>query len=515
MSAADASEGEPTQQIPPHAGWLKAAVVLATLMQVLDMTIANVALPHMRAALGANQESLSWVLTSYILASAVVLPATGWLSDRIGRRTLYLASVCFFIFASVLCGLAATLEQMVLFRILQGVSGAFLTPLAQTVLLDSTPPEKHGRAMAMFGMGVVLGPVLGPITGGWLTDNLDWRWVFYVNVPIGLIAITGLWLLLPDVKRPLRRFDITGFTLLAVALASLQLMLDRGEGQDWFDSLEIWIEMIMAISALWMFAIHVATANSPLFDRTMLRDRNLAIGAIFQGVTGAIMIATMALLPLMLEGLLGYPVFEAGLLMATRGIGVILMMGVVGMLVERIAPSILISVGLAIVAGSLWHMSQWSLNVSGVAVGINGFIQGLGVGLLFVPISAVAFATLPNRYRTDGSVMLNLTRSLGSSAGVSIVLAIFNRSAAVSHSDLGQNVTPYTMIDPAALGLPEGLSQSMWSVLNGEITRQATMIAFVDGFHFVMIFTLCTIPLAFLIRRPRRQAKLNVPHVIE
>jgi len=515
MSATNAFAGEPTQQIPPHAGWLKATVVLATLMQVLDMTIANVALPHMQAALSANQESLSWVLTSYILASAVVLPITGWLSDRIGRRRLYLASVGCFIFASILCGMAATLEAMVLFRVAQGVSGAFLTPLAQTVLLDSTPPEKHGRAMALFGMGVVLGPVLGPITGGWLTENLDWRWVFFVNVPIGLIAMTGLWLLLPEAKRPPRRFDVTGFALLAVALASLQLMLDRGEGKDWFESVEIWIEMIVAVSAFWMFMVHILTSNTPLFDRTMLRDRNLAIAAVFQGVTGAIMVASMALLPLMLEGLLGYPVFDAGLLLATRGIGVILTMSVVGVLMERLAPSILISVGLMIVAMSLWKMSQWSLDVSGMTVGINGFIQGLGVGLLFVPISAVAFATLPARYRTDGSVMLNLTRSLGSSAGVSIVLAIFNRNAAVSHSDLVQYVTPYNMIDPTSLGLPEGLSQSVWIAFNSEVARQATMIAFVDDFHFVMIFTLCAIPLAFLIRRPREKTRLDIPHLVE
>lgn len=515
MSATDAREAEPTPQIPAHAGWLKAAVVLATLMQVLDMTIANVALPHMQAALGASPESLSWVLTSYILASAVVLPATGWLSDRIGRRTLYLVSVGAFVLASVLCGMAVTLEQIVLFRILQGTSGAFLSPLAQTVLLDSTPPEHHGRAMAMFGMGVVLGPVLGPIIGGWLTENLSWRWVFYVNLPIGVIAFVGLWLLLPQVKRPPRRFDITGFALLAVALASLQLMLDRGEGKDWFDSPEIWIEMIAAVSALWMFVIHILTGRNPLFDRTMLRDRNLVIAAIIQTVTAGMMVASVTLLPLMLEGLLGYPVLNAGMVLATRGLGVILMMSLTGRMMEHVAPSILIMAGLLIVAGTFWEMTQWSLDLSGTTVAINGFIQGLGMGLLFVPMSTVAFTTLPARYRTDGSVLLNLTRSLGSSAAVSVALAIFNRNAAVSHSDLVQHVTPNTMMDPATLGLPDSLSEALWTSLNGEVTRQANMIAFLDDFRFMMIFTLCAIPLALLIRQPRGKTKPNLVHVIE
>lgn len=515
MSATDARETEPTPQIPAHAGWLKAAVILATLMQVLDMTIANVALPHMQAALGTSPESLSWVLTSYILASAVALPATGWLSDQIGRRTLYLLSVGSFVLASVLCGMATTLEQMVLFRVLQGLSGAFLTPLAQTVLLDSSPREKHGQAMAMYGMGVILGPVLGPIVGGWLTENLNWRWVFYVNVPVGLLAFSGLWLLLPQVKRPPRRFDVAGFVLLAAALTALQLVLDRGEGEDWFDSVEIWVEMIVAISAFWLFAIHIATAKSTLFDRSMLRDRNLAIAALFQGITGAVLVASMALLPLMLENLLGYPVFDAGLLLATRGLGAILTMAAAGRLVEHFSPSILITTGLLIISASFWEMSQWNLDVTGLTVGLNGFVQGLGMGFLFVPISAVAFSTLPVRHRTDASVLLNLTRSLGSSASVSIVLAILNRSTSVSHSDLVQHITPYTMVDPTALGLPEGLSQAMWSALNGEITRQATMIAFVDDFRFALIFTLCAIPLTLLIRRPHRKTKLEIAHVIE
>lgn len=515
MSATDARKAAPTPQIPAHAGWLKGAVVLATLMQVLDMTIANVALPHMQAAIGASPDSLSWVLTSYILASAAVLPATGWLSDRIGQRTLYLISVCSFIFASVLCGMATTLEEIVLFRILQGVSGAFLSPLGQTVLLNSTPPEKHGRAMAMFGMGVVLGPVLGPIVGGWLTENLDWRWVFFVNVPIGLIAFVGLWLLLPQVKRPPRKFDVTGFALLAVMLASLQLMLDRGEGKDWFDSTEIWIETIVMLSTLWMLAIHLLTGNSTLFDRTLLRDRNLIIAAIFQALTGMVVVSSMALLPLMLENLLGYPVFDAGLVLATRGVGLVLMMGLVGRLIEHVSPSVLIIAGLLIIAGSLWEMSQWNLNVTGTTIAVNGFIQGMGMGLLFVPVAAIAFATLPARYRTDGSVILSLTRSLGSSAGLSIILAMFNRNTSVSHSDLVQHVTPYTIIEPFVLGLPEGLTQTIWSALNGEVMRQATMIAFVNDFRVVTIFTLCTIPLALLLRRPREKTKFDMAHMIE
>ncbi len=485
-----------------HPTMLKAVAMLATLMQVLDMTIANVALPHMQASLGANQDSISWVLTSYIVASAIAMPITGWLSDRIGRRRLYLWSVGGFVLASVLCGVAGNMEEMVLFRVLQGVSGAFLTPLAQTVLLDITPPEKRGQAMALFGMGVVIGPVLGPILGGWLTESMNWRWVFFVNVPIGIIAFVGLWVFLPDVRKPMRSLDRMGFVLLATGLAAFQLMLDRGQHEDWFNSAEIWIETLVAISALWMFVVHVLTTGNPLYSRELLGNRNLVIGSVLMGVLGMILTASMALMPLMLEDLFDYPVLDAGFLLSTRGVGVMLMMGVAGRLVTKVDARTLIAAGFVIVAGAFWDMTFWTMEVSWGEMALNGFVQGMGMGLLFVPITTMAFATLPEHVRTDGSGILNLARSLGASASISIVVALLARNSATSHADLAGHLTPAELgFDPHNFAYATTIVETGLSLLNAEVTRQAMMIAFLDDFHFMMIVTICALPLSLLVER--------------
>lgn len=505
MSATEQARGFPAPDMLPvrHVSLLKAATMLAALMQVLDMTIANVALPHMQASLGANQDSISWVLTSYIVASAIALPITGWLADRIGRRALYLGSVGGFIIASILCGMAVNLEEMVLFRVLQGVSGAFLSPLAQTVLLDVTPPEKRGQAMALFGMGVVIGPVLGPVLGGWLTESMNWRWVFFVNVPLGIVAFTGLWFLLPDVRKPARSLDRLGFLLLAIGLAAFQLMLDRGQSEDWFNSAEIWIEMMVAVSALWMFGVHMMTAKNPLFSAEVLHNRNLVVGSVLMLVVGMVLTASMALMPLMLENLFGYPVLDAGFLLSTRGIGVMLTMAIAGRLVARVDPRALIAAGFVIVAISFWEMIYWNMDVSWNTMAFNGFVQGVGMGLMFVPITTMAFATLPEHVRTDGSSILNLTRSLGSSVSISIAIALLARNTAVSHAGLTAHLTPAHLgLDPDSYSYAANAIESGLSLLNAEVTRQATMIAFLDDFYFMMLVTICAIPLSLLVERP-------------
>lgn len=491
----------PATAIPRHPGWLKAAAMLATLIQVLDMTIANVALPHMQAALGANQDNLSWVLTSYIVASAIAMPATGWLADHIGRRRLYLGSVAGFVIASVLCGLAANLDSMVLFRILQGLAGAFLSPLGQTVMLDSTPPEKRGQAMAIFGMGVVIGPIIGPVLGGWLTENMDWRWVFFVNVPLGLIAFIGLFVFLPEVKRPSRVLDVMGLALLGVGLASLQLMLDRGQHADWFNSLETWLELGLAISALWMFAVHSLTASNPLYSLAMMQNRNLLIGAVLMFMVGVVLTSSMALLPVMLQGLMNYPVLDAGLLMASRGVGVLLTMAITGRLLARINLRLWIIVGLAIISLSFWEMTGWSLDVSWGRMALNGFVQGLGMGMMFVPISVISFSTLAPEHRTDASGIINLTRSVGSSAGISLVIALLARNSATSHEDLAGHLTSYSLwLDPRLFTLPGDVIPTALAALNAEVTRQATMVAFLDDFYVMMLMAIVVMPLALLIR---------------
>jgi DHA2 family multidrug resistance protein len=506
--------------LPPgmsrYPGMLKAAAILAMLIQVLDMTIANVALPHMQAALGANQDSISWVLTSYIVAAAIAIPATGWLSDHLGRRKLYLISVGGFTLSSVLCGLALNLETMVLFRILQGLFGAFLSPLGQTVMLDNTAPEKRGQAMAIFGMGVVTGPIIGPVVGGWLTENMDWRWVFFVNVPIGALAFVGLLLFLPDLKRPSRSLDVLGFVLLALGLASLQLMLDRGQHEDWFNSLEIWLELGISLSAFWMFAVHSKTSRNPLYPMTLLGNRNLMISAMLMGTVGIVMTAAMALMPIMLQSLMNYPVLDAGMLLATRGLGVMIMTGISGQVIHRVEPRLWMTVGLSMTAVSFWLMTRWNLDVGATEMALNGVLQGAGIGMLFVPISLTAFATLPAEWRTDGSGILNLTRSIGSSVGISLVVAFLARSSAESHANLVGHVTPYSLwVDPALFALPGDAVPTALALLNAEVTRQATMIAFLNDYYFMMFVSAAAIPLTLLLKKVRASHQPQEALIIE
>jgi DHA2 family multidrug resistance protein len=480
------------------------AIMLATVMQVLDSTIANVALPHMQASLGAAQDTITWVLTSYIVASAIAIPLTGWLADRVGAKRLYLISIGGFVVASMLCGAAMSLTQMVAFRVMQGVFGAFIIPLAQTTMLGIYPKEKHGQAMAVWSMGVMIGPIMGPVLGGWLTENFDWRWVFYVNLPVGLLALGGVWLFMPEAPRRARRFDLFGFALLAIAVGAFQLILDRGEQREWFDAWEIWIEAGLAISALWMFAVHTATAREVVVPLAVFRDRNVMTALIFSAVMGVLLMASMSLMPPMLQHLFGYPIVTTGLVLAPRGIGTLISMGITGRVVGRVDPRLLIAIGLGLTALSLWQMTGFSLGMDMTPVIVSGVVQGLGLGLIFVPLNTIAFATLAPQLRTDASSLLTLIRSLGSSVGISIVTVLLVRNTQVSHADLAARVTPFDvpLIDP-------GLAQSIGSagdaaltMLDAEINRQALMISYLNDFKFMMIMTLVAMPLVVLLRRP-------------
>lgn len=479
------------------------AVMLGTLLQVLDTTIANVALPHMQTSLGATTETVNWVLTSYIVASAIAIPITGWLADKVGRKRLLVWAVIAFTGTSVLCAVAQNMPEMVLFRALQGVAGAFIVPLAQAVLFDINPPEKHGRAMALFGGGVMIGPILGPVLGGWLTDSFNWRWVFLVNLPVGVLAAVMLIRFLPSTPRTSRRFDLFGFALLALAVGSLQLMLDRGEQVDWFQSWEIWIEGGVAIAAAWMFLVHMFTAERPIFDPKMFADRNFATGLLFMAVTGVLLLAGLALLPPLLQRLLGYSVFQSGVLTAPRGIGTLLSMMIVGRLIGKVDTRLLIFTGLMLMALSLWQMSGFSLEMDSRPVIVSGVIQGLGLGFLFVPMNTLAFATLGPRYRTTAASLLNLSRNIGGSIGISVVTALLAQNIQVSHSDLAQHVTEQAMPVPP-IGDPTSIvSNTALSMLNAEINRQATMIAYIDDFHLMMLVTLAALPLLLLLRKAK------------
>lgn len=502
-------ESIPLHERVRYRGLLMVAVMGASIMQILDTTIANVAIPHMQSALGATSETVTWVLTSYILASAIAMPITGWLADRIGRRELFLAAITGFIIASMACGAAQSLEQMVLFRFLQGVSAAFIGPLSQSVMLDINPPDKQARAMSIWGMGIMVGPILGPLLGGWLTESVNWRWVFYVNLPVGLLTIAMMWALLPATKKSDRKFDLFGFSMLALGLASLQLMLDRGAHLDWFDSIEIWIELGVAVACLWMFLVHMFSARAPLFSRTMLGDRNLVTAMGFMVVIGVVMFASMALLPPMLQNLFGWPVIDTGVVLAVRGIGILISMWFAGQMLGKIDARWMVGSGLLIAAYSLWQMSHWSLEMGMQPVIISGVVQGLGMGLIFIPLNTMAFATIAPQYRTDGSSLLNLLRSIGASVGISVVTTLLGANIQTSHEDMAAHITnsSVSLIDASTADRFGIVGDTALAMVNAEINRQAAMVAYVDDFWLMMWITLASVPLVLLLRPPKPGAE--------
>jgi DHA2 family multidrug resistance protein len=479
-------------------------VMAATLLQVLDITIANVAIPHMQSTLSATPDTISWVLTSYIIASAVAMPITGWLSDRVGSRRLFIWSVGGFVFASMLCGMAQNLEEMVIFRAIQGVTGAFIAPLSQAAMLDTTKPSKQAAVIALWGMGVMIGPILGPVLGGWITENWSWRWVFYVNVPVGAVCIAILMAELPSREVVKRRFDLFGFAMIAGCLSCLQLLLDRGTGLDWFASFETWIYAFLILSTAWAAVIHFVTAPQPLFDRQLFANVNFVISLLFMVVIGIVMFATMALLPPMLQGLFSYDVIDTGMVLMPRGVGVLISMQLSGLLMRKgVDARWMVSTGFLIGAFSLWQMAGWSLEVDRYHFVLSGLIQGLGIGLVFIPLNATAFATLPPQLRTDGSSLLNLTRSVGSSIGISIMMTLLSRNTQTSHSDLAGHITPTitSMIDLSSLERFQQYGEAGLGVLDLMVTRQAMMVAYVDDFWLMMWLSLAAVPLVLLMRR--------------
>ncbi|MDB5691493.1 MAG: family efflux transporter permease subunit [Alphaproteobacteria bacterium] len=502
-SAAAQNPHHPTLKLDGLAhGVLTVSIMMAVLLQVLDTTIANVALPHMRASMSATQESINWVLTSYIVASAIAIPITGWLADRVGRKRLFVWSVIAFTAASVMCAVAQNLTEMVAFRAFQGVSGAFLVPIAQALLFDINPPVKHGRAMAMFGMGVMIGPILGPVLGGWLTENYSWRWVFLVNLPVGVVCTFLLIRFMPSGEVRKRNFDLFGFFLLAVALGSMQLMLDRGQQLDWFDSWEVWIEAGLAASCTWMFIVQLSTAKQPLFDPKMFVDRNFGFALVFMVVTGVLLLAGLALLPPLLQTLFGYSVLDSGFLTAPRGLGTLASMMLAGRLTGRVDARFLIFFGISCLALSLYQMSGFTLVMGSRLIIVSGIIQGFGLGFIFVPLQSLAFASLPASYRTTGAALLNLCRNIGGSVGISVVTSLLARNVQISHSDLAAHITGATLppVPPSLVSQIGGSADAAMAMLDLEINRQALMIAYIDDFHLMMLVTLASLPLVFLLR---------------
>jgi DHA2 family multidrug resistance protein len=478
----------------------------ATIMQALDTTIANVALPYMQGSLSASLDQINWVLTSYIVAAAIMTAPIGWLADRFGRKTLFIICAGGFTVASMLCAMAQNIEQMVLFRLLQGMAGAALVPLSQSVLLDAYPPAERGKAMAIWGMGVMLGPIMGPTLGGWLTDNYSWHWVFLVNLPVGILTVAGLMIFMEETKKQSgMRFDWFGFIALAIGIGSLQLMLDRGEQVGWFDAFEIWAEMIVSIAGFYYFFAHTLTTDSPFINFAMFKDRNFVSGCLFMLVIGVVLFGTMALVTPFMQNLLGFPILTAGLLLGSRGVGTMLTMMCAPQLMRRIEARYLILAGLLISAGTLYAMTGFTTDTTQRTIVIVSVIQGVGLGLLFVPISSVAFATLPNHLRTSGTSLTTLLRNIGSSVGISMVIANLTSKTTFMHERLGESVTPFNQ----ALQMPDVASilnlgtDTGRALMDQIVTQQAAVIAYANDFKLMMILTIIVMPLVFVIGKSR------------
>jgi len=478
----------------------------ATIMQALDTTIANVALPYMQGSLSASQDQINWVLTSYIVAAAIMTAPVGWIANRFGRKRIFIVCSGGFTIASVLCGLAQDIDQMVLFRLLQGVFGAALVPLSQAVMLDSYALHERAKAMSIWGMGVMMGPIMGPSLGAWLTETYSWHWVFFVNLPFGIFTVLGLLVFMDETRKNIEmRFDWFGFAALAVAIGSLQIALDRGEQQGWFESSEIIAEFVVSLVGFYYFFAHSLTTARPFIQFAIFKDKNFVGGCVFMAVMGLVLFSTMAVSSPFLQNVIGYPIITAGLLLATRGCGTFVAMMLVGRLMRYVEARTLIICGLSLTCLSLFYMTGWTDQTDVPSIVVISIAQGFGFGLVFVPLSTVAFLTLPNQLRTDGTAMLTLMRNVASSIGISIVIAQLTEGSRRAYAVLSQHVTPFNhpMQMPDVRGMMDMTSDGGRALADLMVALQAQIIAFSQDYQMVMLFTLCAIPLAIMIGSTR------------
>jgi MFS transporter, DHA2 family, multidrug resistance protein len=493
-------------------------VILAVIMQALDTTIANVALPYMQGSVSASADQINWVLTSYIVAAAIMTPPSGFLANRFGRKRVLMTAVVGFVIASVLCGIAQSLVQIVAFRLLQGFFGAALVPLGQSVLLDIYTVEERGSAMAVFGVSVMVGPVLGPVIGGWLTDHYSWRWVFYINVPLGVLAFAGISVFLRETKTSAAaKLDWLGFGSLSLAIAAMQVFLDRGAQLDWFSSFEILIEAVVCASALYIFLVHTFTAKNSFVNPRLFLDRNFSVGVLFIFIVGITYLASLALLTPYLQTLMGYPVVTAGIVMGPRGLGTMLCMFLVGRLIGRIDIRLLLITGLLLTAWAMYDMTGWNPNVSQWTIAVTGFIQGAGLGFLFVPLTTVTFATLAPEQRAEGTGLYNLSRNVGSSVGISVVSYLLTRNNQINHATIASHVTAFNHVFDNSI-VRHALSPwtaSGRAALDQVIQRQASIISYIDDFKLMMILSLAAIPLVLLLRHAPASAENDHAMVME
>lgn len=496
---------------------ISAAVMAATIMQVLDTTIINVALPNMAGQLDATPDNISWVLTSYLIASAIIMPLTGFITDRIGQKRFLLISIAGFVITSALCGMASSLAQMVLFRFLQGVFGAALVPLSQSIMLQVFPGEQRGKAMAIWSMGVMVAPIMGPTLGGWLTEAISWRWTFYINLPVGIASFVLALRHVPDTATRERRMDWLGFATLALGIGALQLVLDRGNQDDWFSSQSLIFAACVTVVSLAFFVVYTLTGkHHPLFDLRIFRDRNFLVASLIMTTIGIGFFGGMLLQSLFLQEFLDYPTFEAGLYMAPRGLASFLVMIFVGKFVNRIPPRNFIFTGICASIAGNYLMTRFTGDITAGDLIMPMMLQGVGMGLIFVPISTLAFTTLPRETAAEAAGIYSLIRAVGSSFGISILATYFSRSTQQSWSLLRGDITPYSeplrvYLAPLHLGAqdPQGIAMAARAVLH-----QAQNIGYIDSFWFATLNFVMMLPLLLLVRTPKKSAAAPQPEVI-
>jgi MFS transporter, DHA2 family, multidrug resistance protein len=518
------AKGPPYPYVNP---WIVAcAVMFATFMEVLDTTVVNVSLPHIAGSLSATVDEAAWALTSYLVANAIILPMTGWLANYFGRKRMLIGAVTGFTMASFLCGLAPTLPVLILFRVIQGATGGALQPLSQAVMLEAFPPKDRSKAMAFWGLGIVVAPMLGPVIGGWLTDNWSWRWVFYINLPVGLMSIVMTRLFIfdpPYIRRRSGGIDFWGIGLLVLGVGTLQVLLDRGQEDDWFGSRRIVVLAIIAAIGLVAFIVRELYARDPVVQLRVFKQRTYAAGVFLMTVLGFVLYGSLLLLPIFLQTLLGYPALEAGMAMAPRGLGSFLMMPLVGTVLSRFDPRKLLAVGLTSVAWTLYSLARLNLNAGYWDIFWPQFVQGAGLALLFVPLTTATMNPIAKEDMGNATSMFNLMRNLGGGTGIACATTYLFRRQQIHVQSLGAHVNAASPQTRAMLRGMQGAMmargadphlalQRAYAGIWGLVQRQAAVAAFMDAFLAMAMVFLVVLPLLLLMDRPRYHVRGQAIH---
>jgi DHA2 family multidrug resistance protein len=520
-TASNTWNGARAEDEPAINPWIVAiAVMLGTFMEVLDTTVVNVSLPHIAGSLSASVDEATWVLTSYLVANAIILPMTGWLAGRFGRKRVLMISVAGFTLSSVACGLAPNLTMLIIFRIVQGATGGGLQPLSQAILLEAFPPEGRGKAMAFWALGIVVAPMLGPVMGGWITDTYSWRWVFYINLPIGIAATVMAKLFIFDpsyIRRQRTRVDWWGIGLLALWVGALQIMLDKGQEEDWFSSDLIRTLLVMVIVGLVAFLIRELRTKHPVVDLCVFKERTYSTGVFMMTVLGFVLYGSTVLIPILLQTLLGYPALQAGWAMLPRGLGSFVFMPIVGILMSKVEPRKLLATGVLTAAMSLFMLSRLNLNAGYWDFFWPQIIQGMAMGLLFVPLTTVTFDPIPRELTGNATSIFNLMRNVGASFGIAAVTTIVARHTQGHINVLGADVNQYMpaarQMYNAALAafMAKGMdatsaARAAYAAVFGMVQKQSSMLSFLDAFFLLGVLFLAMLPLILLMRRPKHHA---------